>query len=122
MLNSFCSKGLRFFYVIEFRLAPFLHKAQLTIALCRCKKGVVAGRILRFTRKEHDLEVETIDLGINTNPLAFEELAMSLASLTSFISNGDMDHPIGGGEWLCRRALRQPAGFFGDYGVGWGVL
>ncbi len=92
-------------------LARFLHKAQLTIALCRCKKGVVAGRILRFTQKEHDVEVETIDLGINTNPLAFEELAMSLASLTSFISNGDMDHPIGEFERLYRRALRQPASF-----------
>ena len=49
--------------------------------------------------------------GVNTNPLAFEELATSLASLAGFMGSGDMGTPVEEFQRLFRRALRQPANY-----------
>lgn len=46
---------------------------------------------------------------INTNPLIFEELATSLASLISYLRDGDVHRPIEDFRHLFEKALRQPA-------------
>lgn len=48
---------------------------------------------------------------VNTNPLMFEDLAVSLATLTSFLESGDMDKPIASFEEMFTTALREPASF-----------
>lgn len=53
----------------------------------------------------------TGSLGVNTNPLAFEELATSLASLTCFMQSGDMGAPVEEFQRLYRQALRSPASY-----------
>ncbi|MCH8879219.1 MAG: hypothetical protein IID34_04975 [Planctomycetes bacterium] len=55
-----------------------------------------------------------IDLkAVNTNPLAFEELAMSLASLTAYFRDGegDMADPIRDFEKRFTQAMQQPASY-----------
>lgn len=50
---------------------------------------------------------------VNTNPLAFEELAMSLASLTTYFRDGkgDMEYPIRDFERLFTQAMQHPASY-----------
>lgn len=50
---------------------------------------------------------------VNTNPLAFEELATSLASLTTYFRDGegDMENPIRDFESLFTQAMQQPASY-----------
>lgn len=52
-----------------------------------------------------------VDTPVNSNPLAFEELATALASLASFTSQGNMVQPIDEYQHLYARALQQPLGY-----------
>lgn len=47
---------------------------------------------------------------VNTNPMIFEELATSLATLASY-ARGDMDEPFSDMAHLYERALREPPGY-----------
>lgn len=48
--------------------------------------------------------------GINTNPMVFEELASSLATLASY-ARGDMETPFHDLEHLYKRALQEPPNY-----------
>jgi hypothetical protein len=53
----------------------------------------------------------TRTFSLNTNPLAFEELVTSLASLTAYAQAGDMAVPVDEFQRLYAQALRQPANY-----------
>ena len=48
---------------------------------------------------------------VNTNPLAFEELATSLSSLAGYIEDGDLGRPIEDFVTKFTMALKQPAAY-----------
>lgn len=49
-----------------------------------------------------------VGLDINTNPMQFEDLAVSLASLASYAREGDMGRPFSDMEHLYERSLQTP--------------
>lgn len=49
-------------------------------------------------------------LTVNTNPMAFEELATSLATLASY-ARGDLNKPVEDLDHLYERALQEPPGY-----------
>ena len=48
---------------------------------------------------------------VNTNPMIFEELATSLATLATFARDEDMSQPLAEMDHLYRRALQEPPGY-----------
>ena len=59
------------------------------------------------------MKSKDLAIGVNRNPLVFEELATSLASLASYCMEGnmDMERPIEEFKHCYTRALSQPAGY-----------
>ena len=57
------------------------------------------------------MKLKVFPIGVNRNPLVFEELATSLASLASYCEEGDMGLPIAEFEQRYTHALGQPANY-----------